>query len=96
MSSNARDTVRHTSFVRVKVWPQGVYRSDPSDLLIFWCTGFSTVKITAIVEGGGCFKLKENKFKLCVQPFSGWVDLLKVVLLISQSDPISKGLFSEV
>lgn len=86
MSSNARDTVRHTPFVRVKVWPQGVYRSDPSDLLI------STANITAIVGGVGRFKLKENKFKLCVKPFSGWFDLLKVVLLISQSDPISKRL----
>lgn len=78
------------------MWPQGVYRSDPSDLLIFWCAGFSTANITTIVGGGGRFKRKENKFKLCVQPSSGWVDLLKVVLLISQSDPISKGLFSKV
>lgn len=59
MSSNARDTVRHTPFVRVKVWPQGVYRSDPSDLLIFWCTGFSTANITAIVGGGGASNLKK-------------------------------------
>lgn len=52
-------TVRHTPFVRVKVWPQGVYRSDPSDLLIFWCTGFSTANITAIVVGGGASNLKK-------------------------------------